>query len=394
MNSQYMKVNPNELVIDLPVDEAHVAELMESISRVGLREKPTIWLNDMRIINGFHRVVACQKLGMIDIDCFVDDGDEEAFWDARIIAAKPHAKISNERLAVWIIDSWKVSRWYKPVDIEQIKKEYEQYGRELPSTLQFPDKIAAAQALWTMDQDEGVKFWFADKAKRWGVNPRAILSALGFPGLTDKNNNYLLEPVVDRIGASVVEALAIKPHLSNFRYQGTEKDIDFATKWAEERRAKTTDLSLNDYKIKEKLDRQHLEEEERRKEKQRQIQWMETEAGKAELRKKSLAALDREIDDIFESIESLDISNFPEALRRLTSLIMLIEDKMGDAFPEHIRKTKANPIIAENIELQRQILENQQEIESLKRALNSKQTATAKLIDTAAFSSSEIDKMA
>ena len=403
MNTQYMKVNPNELVIDLPVDEAHVVELMESIERVGrLIEPPTIWLGGMRIINGFHRVIACQRLGWSEIDCLVDDCTEEAFWDARIIAAKPHTSISNARLAVWIVDSWKASQWYTEVDMESLKRDYEQLGGSSRLDLIPVDNISVAQALWVMDTNEPVKAWFTEKAKKWGINPRSILGAIGFEGLVDPiggaADRSLIRSIANKTGVSLIEAYAIQPQIKNVRWADLAETENVAVKWVADAKKQKTSLELKDYirvqKEEENTEFQRKMRDEVRLDEERRKQWRESLSGQAEARKQQLAGLDRQIDSIFKGVESLQIDSFPEAARRLTSLIDLIENRIEESFPDLAQKTKVNPIIAENIELRRQAEEQKRKIESLERALNSKQGSTKMLPKTQAFSSIEIEAMA
>lgn len=400
MNSQYMKVNPNELVIDLPVDEAHVFELMESIKRVGLREKPTVWIQDLRIINGFHRVVACQRLGLTEIDCFVDDGDEEAFWDARIIAAKPHSAISDERLAEWIFESWKQSDFYGHFDLGDIRDAYTRFGVKPPMDISADDltKFAISSVLFNKDYSvfntppwsslvDPIDKWFFEKAQKWGVQLSEIRNIL----LTvwgHKDARSGLGRTLSEHGLSLAETKAAVKLADVENLKGGY--LEALPKWAEQvKRAVVPTKTIKDFVIDEMIRRNKAEqasEVERQK-------YYQSPAGQAELRKQRLVELDRKIDAVFSSVESLNISEFPESLRRLTSLISAIENKMEESFPEHVKPTKVNPIIVENIELRRQLQEQQRKIESLERALNSKQSATKGLSQAAALSSAEIELM-
>ncbi len=115
--NQSMKVNPNELVIDLPLDEANVIVKMESMLKPdGMIQPVTVWLHDMRIIDGFHRTEAARRLGWTEIDVWVKDIDEESFWDGRIQSARQHHKVEGERLAVWMIECWKQTKWHVLVE--------------------------------------------------------------------------------------------------------------------------------------------------------------------------------------------------------------------------------------------------------------------------------------
>lgn len=111
MNAETMMVDPNELVIDMPLDEANVNTKVESMRNNGMIQDVTVWLQDMRIIDGFHRTEAARRLGLPAIRCKVVDCSEAAFWDARIQSARQHHTIEGERLQVWIRECWRNSDW-------------------------------------------------------------------------------------------------------------------------------------------------------------------------------------------------------------------------------------------------------------------------------------------
>lgn len=111
MNAETMMVDPNELVIDMPLDEANVNMKVESMRNNGMIQDVTVWLQDMRIIDGFHRTEAARRLGWKSMRCKVVDCSETAFWDARIQSARQHHKIEGERLQVWIRECWRNSDW-------------------------------------------------------------------------------------------------------------------------------------------------------------------------------------------------------------------------------------------------------------------------------------------
>jgi hypothetical protein len=109
--SDTMMVNVNDLVVDMPVSEEEVQRKMESMNMHGLVQPLTVWLKDMRIIDGFHRLEAAKRLGWTEIECVVRDYTEEAFWDARIQSAKQHHEIEEDRLVTWMVNCWKVTKW-------------------------------------------------------------------------------------------------------------------------------------------------------------------------------------------------------------------------------------------------------------------------------------------
>ena len=154
------KVNVNDLVIDMPLDEANVAQKMESLKSGGLVQPVTVWLKDFRIIDGFHRTEAAKRLGWAEIDCVVKDCDEETFWDARIQSARQHYKVTDERMKTWIQECWQQTEWY--VESEENDNLLKQIS----------------QVLWNLSKDvKGVKDvsridhpvvkWIEAKAKVW-----------------------------------------------------------------------------------------------------------------------------------------------------------------------------------------------------------------------------------
>lgn len=121
MNAESMMVDPNELVIDMPVDEANVKVKMESLAANGVIQQVTVWLQDMRIIDGFHRTEAARRLGWTAIPCRVVDCSEAAFWDARIQSARQHHTIERQRLEAWIVSCWDSTEWDEEIILDEAK---------------------------------------------------------------------------------------------------------------------------------------------------------------------------------------------------------------------------------------------------------------------------------
>ena len=157
--SNIMMVNPNEIVIDMPVDEQNVTQKMESMKERGIIQPVTLWLQGMRVIDGFHRSVAAQRLGWTEIPCYVVDCSEDAFWDARIQSARQHHRIENDRLLSWMLESWKTTEWYAQLDVDT----------ELLETYKLDDKedlsvtLSILDTLWTLYRKDGKeKIWYED----------------------------------------------------------------------------------------------------------------------------------------------------------------------------------------------------------------------------------------
>lgn len=373
MNTQYMKVNPNELVIDLPVDEAKVLELMESIKAYGLLQSPNIWLQEMRIIDGFHRVVACQRLGLTEIDCIVADCSEEAFWDARIIAAKPHSEISDERLAVWMLESWKNS------GLSMVR--YYDFEVSLPKKERTNDFKALAKVLYDkyfrdMKPNSGIKSiaenaelegWISEKAQKWGVRKRHLVG------------KFLTWCGVDVYGsdAAIVDHVAQKLKLPLEKRQIVAREFKNAngsngsglaarhslTEWAKQELVQDKPASYRGF----------------------------VESKVIPLATDNPKMFDSLLDRFTGGLEEIDIDLVPRAPHRLYALIGFIENKIESSFPDHVQRTKVNPIVAENIELRATIDEQKRRIASLERALNSRQNTVSMFANAVALSSTEIE---
>lgn len=152
MESVLMKIDPNELVIDMPLDEANVKVKVVSMRANGLGQPIAVWLHDMRIIDGFHRVEAAKRLDWPVIDAFVKDCSEEEFWDFRIQSAMQHHKITSERLVMWITDCWKTTKWYQTIRQAQTDEiPDERPGKNFrgrPVLSPGEDAKEVAEALW------------------------------------------------------------------------------------------------------------------------------------------------------------------------------------------------------------------------------------------------------
>ena len=165
-----MMVNPAEIVIDMPVDEVNINQKMDSMRERGIIQPVTLWLQGMRVIDGFHRTVAAQRLGWQEIPCYVVDCSEDAFWDARIQSARQHHKIENERLNAWILESWKTTEWYTPMNIApELLEIYGSNGNdERALTLSILD------TLWTLYKRDGApRKWVEEEERMVGKrNPK------------------------------------------------------------------------------------------------------------------------------------------------------------------------------------------------------------------------------
>lgn len=203
-NSDIMMVNPNEIVIDMPVDERNIAQKMESMKGSGIIQPVTLWLHNMSVIDGFHRTVAAQRLGWKEIPCYVVDCSEDAFWDARIQSAKQHHAIEDKRLRSWVFESWKMTHWHNPQysDI-QTASAFEENSEVISMMEMLYDiyrRNPEAQLIGYWSERERTKArslnpelydWLQYKASLWGVGVEYIIRSI-------------LKPVEEKIGSGLL----------------------------------------------------------------------------------------------------------------------------------------------------------------------------------------------
>lgn len=175
------RVKVDDLVIDMTLDADNVQEKKVSMSSNGMIQPLTLWSQDYRIIDGFHRVAAAKLLRWEYIEAVVRDVPEEAFWDARIQSARQHASISDERLTDWVISCWKASEWPEKLNLTQwrpgkddVRQNYKFRGR--PTGIMTPEHKQVAEALWLVrtgqvvsGDKESLAAWFDEKATKWSM---------------------------------------------------------------------------------------------------------------------------------------------------------------------------------------------------------------------------------
>lgn len=155
IDREYMMVNPQDIDIDMPCSAANVKQKKASIQQVGIVQPIVLWLQGLRVIDGFHRTKAAQELGLTEVPAIVVDCNEEAFWDARIQSAKQHADISTDRMIEWIFQSWKASTYATGDDREAFYR------------------FVWDEKLNELFMKSEAKAWFVEKERQWGVDDAA-----------------------------------------------------------------------------------------------------------------------------------------------------------------------------------------------------------------------------
>lgn len=351
LQREYMFVNPRDIVIDMPVSQANVQAKVESIRQVGVIQPVTLWLQDLRVIDGFHRTAAARELGLPTIPAIVVDCSEEAFWDARIQSAKQHHDIANDRLAEWIYQSWRHSEFAE-------SKEVEDFFRFI-----WNNRLEDWRAL-----DTPAAEWFAAKVKYWGTMDwrdvaRHILRISGV--LLDLPGNSIRDIVPDlSLEQARVASHAFAPTLSPHRRPSEDEVAGYLSEVGA-----PDPVTASDW-----LERRRKEERKAREAemmKQSRLRWEQqqaferTEAGKAAVRKKQLDGMESDairLQDVLDVHWSIPI---PEAMTESVGVREEIERvvlgmrtflaQVGDEITDTALLSEVVGLRAENKELKRTV---------------------------------------
>lgn len=163
-------VDPAELIVDWTVNEAHVQEIIDSLPAHGNRIvfPPYISLHNRKIIDGLHRVVAAERSGMRELQVVLVDVPETRFWDLRIMAAKPHHTIGNERLYEWMESCWKAD-WGGSDDAQRAVAENLWQIFRVENHRQTGSIHTAPSRSKLNGEQAELYDWFVAKSKAWGI---------------------------------------------------------------------------------------------------------------------------------------------------------------------------------------------------------------------------------
>lgn len=107
---------------------------------------------NLKLIDGFHRVAAMQELGFQDVDCIVVDCDDETFWDMRIISASTHKAVTFARVIEWIDQVFQLS----------------------PLTGKYKNALNLFDTVRQGYGPQESKDWVTTKSQQWGLAPATI----------------------------------------------------------------------------------------------------------------------------------------------------------------------------------------------------------------------------
>lgn len=379
MNAETMMVDPNELVVDMPVDDSHIQELMDSLRKTGRMIEPvSVWLQGMRIINGFHRIEAAKRLGWTTLPALIQDCTEDEFWDARIIAAKPHYRIESARLAQWMMQSWMQTKWHTGGELYQ------------SMLVQVWEVIAKPNATYPKREVKGesveVLAWFEDKALRWGISVGEIADKLqGIP-------RHRTELAVE-LDLSLEQALM----LEKTPQRGSHEEV---RKWIE--REVLASESPSPFRVwlasEDEAKRRLLEEKsrERQEQNERQRRFDSTPQGRAKLEQEERFSNQKHIRDNLNyakaALEHIhDYMSIDGAPAMLAEFAQFVADFAAEHFPD-VQVATPNPVALENSRLRAENSRLKERIASLERALGSKQAAGEMLSNAMAWSSGDMER--
>lgn len=375
MNAESMMVDPNELVIDMPLDEANVKTKMESLAANGIIQPVTVWLQGMRIIDGFHRTEAAKRLNWTAIPCHVIDCSEDAFWDARIQSAKQHHTVVAARLDAWIMESWRLTEWYIPDD--ERGEKWSLYR-------------GVWNALFGFNRENGylgyffdaspLLLWLSDKAARWGMSEHALARSI-LSGI----NSRALDDMIGR-GLTFEQAIRASEGLRHESPRGYASEIGVKT-WldSEIKTDKQQPKAFYDFDVERKADKART-----------QAQFLQTPQGKARAEQKEAQVRLEKVKDGLRNAQ-LDIGSMspvigrvPEAPAMLAEFAQFVADFAAKHFPG-IEVAKPNPVSLDNARLRAENSKLRERVASLERALGSKQAAGELLSGAIAWSSGDLE---
>lgn len=421
-NATFMMVNPFDLVIDLPVDEAHVKELEDSLRLHGKMLEPVqVWLKDMRISNGFHRTTAAQRLGWAEIPCMVNDWTEDEFWDARIIAAKPHKTVEDKRLAQWCFESWKQSFGNDTLSPDDVTQVFKRYGikptdndvspdvllvytvMEAIHSANFSESVRAGEkeiiikdaigrkrrkyeTVWAQRNLTATEEWFRGKASRWGVSVADIREKLFLAVGLPRNISLMLR--TESFTATVAVARQSKTGLE-YVDDGNEHFHQWVRDVSDN---KIDGVSYDEYFARVESERkaaEQAEEEKRRLEYNKKLAYLESPQGKAEAAKRDIEhrteTMTRWLNEATERIgwAANAAQGVPDAPSIFAKFANDANERMG------IELVRVDALAAYNARLRDENEKLKERVASLERALSSKVTIAKRLPDVIAISPSD-----
>jgi hypothetical protein len=414
------KVNVNDLVIDMPLDEANVQQKMESLKNGGLVQPVTVWLNDFRIIDGFHRTEAAKRLGWTDVDCVVKDCDDETFWDARIQSARQHHTITGQRLISWISEVWEKTEWAIEGDssksaLKSIAEAIWNIKKQCAGGYENPDQIAKLPPL-----EQSIFQWMASKAQLWNmkfIDLQVIIFDSYETKIERKAVPFLegaarkFDEIAGQADLSLEQRLSVAQILPEGGWRNevdyftefaraypipdfsnaTDGDIqsarnalfDFAKQRKDEERKKQSEIDIRKYQEERRRKQQEQEQQSRQRE-----EWLNSAQGQKHLQdelRQAIADATRQL-KVNIKLHRDTFIKLDDGYEILIGLSAYSANKAAELWPDRKQPTE--------VELKQELASAYRRIESLERALDSKGRHVPRFPDVYAWSSTDVAKAA
>lgn len=189
---------------DVPVDQAHVTDLTDSIrreARVGSRtgQLSPVLLGAVAdfpkfpIIDGFHRVAALSQLERPDVFATVrPDCTWEDVVDLRILAATTHRSVRFSRLIEWVEEAWDFSQWADKIRVSQA------------FNLKVSPNMTGERIGLKPDEVDEIKDWVDRKCEQWHVSHNSLYQHLAVANIAAPD---LVKEARERKGGHKLEAV-------------------------------------------------------------------------------------------------------------------------------------------------------------------------------------------
>jgi hypothetical protein len=402
-----MTIDPAELVIDMPVDEKHVQELMASIQDIGVCQPIYVHLNSMRIIDGFHRTEAARRAGINKIPAIIQDCDEETFWSLRIISARTHAAVENSRIAAWMVECWKQTKWHvelRPNEEGLLPRAYSNTSVDLRLVemvwqiffIKFSSSIFPNLEKLTDDEKE-LREWIVQRSQQWGIDISQFavmfLSAMGiYQNFLAGHGNYgQYDQWARDYNLNLKQRLRLQKEIMTMPGRNSQPSEKIAEEFIEEKIAKDIDDGESYYAFASK----RLEEK--------------REAYRAAQEEEQRKRREKEADPVYQRIQANNekraatkavsdtLNEFRNWARSIESSLLSVDDgqSLFDSFVADMIATRnrlwpnANAIQGTN-SLQMKITELERENSSLRRALDAKTRVSTSVVE---MPSSEVRRL-
>lgn len=189
---------------DVPVDQAHVTDLADSMRREAGVDSRTGQLSPVLlgeilnfsqfpIIDGFHRVAALSELQRQEVfatlrpNCTWED-----VVDLRILAATTHRSVRFSRLIEWVAEAWSFSQWADRIRVSQA------------FNLKVSPTMTGERLGLKSEEIEEIKEWVDRKSEQWHISHNSLYNHLTIANIAAPD---LVREARERKGGHKLEAL-------------------------------------------------------------------------------------------------------------------------------------------------------------------------------------------